>query len=102
MSALSDLLDELRAHGCTRAAVTFDARQRVKAIDVTFAPAPAAPVQVAASPLVDRDGKPVDLDSGLPLLARDPDDQVPAPVEESSDAALEHANFRPKPAARVS
>jgi len=98
MSKLSDLLDELRAHGCARAAVTFDARQQIKTLDVVFL---ATPAQVAATPFVDKAGKPVNLDAGLPLLARDPDDP-PEPVEEPSDAALEHANFRKKDAPRAS
>jgi hypothetical protein len=98
MSRLTEVLEELRAAGVTRAAVQFDARERVKALDVQFA---SAPVPVAATPFVDKSGKPVNLDAGLPLLAQDPD-APPAPVEESSDAALEHANFRKKEPARAS
>ena len=47
--------------------------------------APDMPVTPAA-PFVDRNGKPIDLDAGMPALARDPDD-------EPADREIERANF---------
>lgn len=49
-------------------------------LTVRFAP-PSRPVPVG--PFVDKDGKPVNLDEGLPLLAQDPDERDP----------IEAANF---------
>lgn len=62
---LSHVLEELKAHGVQSAEATFNSKGDVVGLKVEFAPV------MSASPFVDKDGKPVDLDEGLPPLARD-------------------------------
>jgi hypothetical protein len=91
-AAVAGLLDKLRAGGCAKVRATFEGAE-IDSIDVEFSPGP-----LPVTPFRDKDGRPLDLDADLPTLARDPDD-ARAPVVESSDAALERANFGKKKAA---
>jgi hypothetical protein len=86
---LRDVIAELKASGAVKGRVEFDG-SAVKAVELEF---PAAPK--SAAPFVGADGKPVDLDDGLPPLAKDPDEPPPVQLE-SSDSAIERANFKPK------
>lgn len=87
---LRDVIAELKAAGAVKARVEFEGSS-LRALDVEFAPAP------AAAGFTDAAGKPVDLDAGAGPLTKDPDDDLPVPVLEASDAALEQANFKRKP-----
>jgi hypothetical protein len=85
--AVQELLDTLKAAGCTKAKLELMAGE-VVALDVEFEPSP-----VSASPFVDARGKPVDLDEGMPALAKDPD--APAPDDDADTGAeIERMNFR--------
>ena len=86
---LRDQLDALKACGCVKAKVTFGAQNTVTSLEVEFPPAPAS-----AAPFVGKDGAAVDLDAGMPALAKDPDEDDKPPVMEASDSAIERANFR--------
>ncbi len=73
----------LRDAGVQKARLTVD-DGGLTSLDVEFEAAP-----LPVTPFVDAKGRPVDFDEGMPALARDPDD-------ESSDAAIERANFKPR------
>lgn len=89
-AAVAQLVESLRARGCSKVRATFDGAG-VDSIEVEFAPVP-----VPVTPFVDKEGAPVNLDDGAGPLTKDPDDDAPAPRLESDDAALEHANFHKK------
>lgn len=88
---VDELLATLRDARCSTAKVTLT-DGKVTGLEVVFAPEPAP-----ATPFVDKKGRPVDLDEGMPELARDPDDEndEETPIDdEPSDRAIERANFR--------
>ena len=88
------LVEGLRGAGCAKVRMTFDI-DGVSSVDVEFTEGPRP-----ATPFVDSEGAPVNLDDGAGPLTRDPDDDMPVPSTEPSDVALEHANFSRKKAAR--
>lgn len=84
---LRDQLAAFKDAGCVKARATFEGGQ-CTSVEVEF---PAAPV--SATPFVDAEGVPVNLDAGAGPLTKDPDEDR-QPQLESSDAAIERANFR--------
>lgn len=88
---LVDIASALKDVGCARARVVFKGSE-IASLEVEFATAAGAPAG-----FTDAEGKPVNLDEGAGALTRDPDEDEAPPALETSDAALERANFRPKP-----
>ena len=93
---LRDQLTALKDIGCVKAKVTFGPQNTVTSLEVEFPPAPVKPT--SAAPFLDASGQPVDLDAGMPALARDPDAE-PQPSMETADAGIEKANFGKRKAA---
>lgn len=94
VTELREVLDTLRDAGVVRAKVERGPDGKLDLLEVEFS-APA--VRMAATPFVDKNGKPIDFDKGAPTLARDPDGEdedddegVPA------DRAIERANLSRK------